>query len=343
MRVILNPKHDAHAPPNEIENGIVIPCYECPARLTAIRTTLEAVGGHTFEEPPTCSEEAVATIHDPGYIAYLRETSAEIRRSRGSTPKVQWPTVFPYGPNPRAAGNRALRGQFCFDTYTPILGSTFIAALGGASAALHAAELIATGAERQVYVLTRPPGHHAERDRCGGYCYFNHAALAAERFSKLGRVAILDLDVHHGNGAQHLFYERDDVLTVSVHGDPSGLYPFFSGYPDETGTGLGLGANLNLALPPGTGVKEYRPVLSAAIDVVKKFAPAFLLLAFGADTHEADPIGGFKLPTAFFREMGTAVRELALPTVVTQEGGYNLDVIGSCVGELLKGLEPERG
>jgi acetoin utilization deacetylase AcuC-like enzyme len=339
MRVILNPKHDAHVPPGEIENGEVIPCYERPERLTAIRTALEAAGGHTFEEPPVCSEDAVAAVHDPAYITYLRETAAEIRRSRGSTPKVQWPTVFPYGPSPRAGGNRALRGQFCFDTYTPVLGGTFAAALGGASASLHAAELVATGAANQVYVLTRPPGHHAERDRCGGYCYFNHAALIAERLAKLGRVAVLDLDVHHGNGAQHIFYDRGDVLTVSVHGDPAGLYPFFSGYADETGTGAGLCANTNIVLPPGTGAKEYRPALAAALDAVRAFAPAFLVLPFGADTHEADPIGGFKLPTGYFREMGATVRELGLPTVVTQEGGYDLAALGPCVAEVLRGLE----
>jgi len=342
MRVILNPKHEAHIPPGEIENGSIIPCYERPERLTAIRAALELAGGHTFEEPPTCSEEAIATVHDSGYIAYLRETSAELRRARGSTPKVQWPTVFPYGRNPRAGGNHALRGQFCFDTYTPVLGGTFAAALGGASAALHAAELIATNAARNVYVLTRPPGHHAERERCGGYCYFNHAALIAERLTKLGRVAILDLDVHHGNGAQHLFYERGDVLTVSIHGDPAALYPFFSGYADETGAGVGIGANLNFPLPRGTGAKEYRPVLAEAVDAVRKFTPAFLVIAFGADTHEADPIGGFKLSTSFFREMGGVVRELGLPTVVTQEGGYNLDVIGGCAAEFLTGLEGER-
>jgi acetoin utilization deacetylase AcuC-like enzyme len=342
MRVILNPKHESHAPPGEVENGAVIPCYESPPRLAAIRAALEAAGGYTFEEPPVESEESVAAVHDPAYIAYLRETAAELRRARGSTPRVQWPTVFPYGPNPRATGNRALRGQFCFDTYTPVLGGTFAAALGGASAALSAAELVAAGAERRVYVLTRPPGHHAERDRCGGYCYFNNAALAANRLAQLGKVAVLDLDVHHGNGAQHIFYERADVLTVSVHGDPSSLYPFFSGFAEETGSGKGLGCNLNLPLAAGTGPKEYRPALGAALEAVGKFRPAFLVLAFGADTHEADPIGGFKLPTGFFREMGAAVRELDLPTVVTQEGGYNLDTIGGCVAEMLKGLGAEK-
>lgn len=338
MRVIENPRHESHAPPGEVENGAVIPCYECPPRQTAIRAALEAAGGYTFEEPPPADEAAIAAIHDPAYIAYLRETSAELRRARGTTPKVQWPTVFPYGPAPRATGNRAWRGQFCFDTYTPIMGGTYAAALGGASAALRAAELVGSGTEREVYVLTRPPGHHAERDRCGGYCYFNNAALAAQSLSNRGKVAVLDLDVHHGNGTQHIFYDRADVFTVSMHGDPSGLYPFFSGFADETGSGPGLGYNLNLPLPAGTGVKEYRPALAAALDAVRHFTPDFLILSYGADTHEADPIGGFKLPTSYYREMGARIRELGLPTVVVQEGGYNLEVIGPSVVELLRGL-----
>jgi acetoin utilization deacetylase AcuC-like enzyme len=217
------------------------------------------------------------------------------------------------------------------------MGGTFAAALGGASAALHAAELVASG-EKRVYVLTRPPGHHAERDRCGGYCYFNNAALAAERLVKLGKVAVLDLDVHHGNGAQHIFWERADVLTVSIHGDPAGLYPYFSGYADEVGAGAGKGFNLNLPLPPGTTAREYRGALSTALETIARFRPAVLVVAFGADTHEADPIGGFKLPTGYFREMGTAIGELGLPAVVTQEGGYSLETIGAAVTGLLGGL-----
>lgn len=338
MRAILNPKHDAHVPPSEVENGAVIPCYETPPRLAAIRSALESAGGFTFEEPPVASEESLAAVHDPAFIAYLREAAAELRRARGSSPRERWPTVFPYGPHPRAGGERSLRGQFCFDTYTPILGGTFAAALGGASAALHAAELIASGSERLIYVLTRPPGHHAERDRCGGYCYFNNAALAAERLSNAGPVAILDLDVHHGNGAQHIFWERADVLTVSIHGDPANLYPFFSGYADEAGVGAGRGFNLNLPLPSGTTAKEYRAALTTALVAIAKFRPAFLVLAFGADTHEADPIGGFKLPTGYFLEMGVGVRELGLPTLVTQEGGYSLETVGPTVASFLAGL-----
>src|SRR5581483_2752913 len=165
------------------------------------------------------------------YVAYLREASAGLRPGEAA-----YPSVFPYGPTPHVRGAKALRGAYCFDTFTPITHGTLAAALGGASAAIRGAELVAAG-ERAVYVLTRPPGHHAERDRCGGYSYLNNAALAADRLSKLGPVAVLDLDVHHGSGTQHLFYDRPDVLTVSIHGDPAGLFPYFSGFADETGIG----------------------------------------------------------------------------------------------------------
>lgn len=334
MRVILNSRHADHAAPGEFEAGAVIPCYEAPGRFRAIRDALEASGNYTFEDAPP-NEECVAAVHHPAYVAYLRGASAEAKRAKDTGANPSWPTVFPFGPAPRASGAFALRGTYCFDVYTPILSGTFGAALGGASAAFRAAELVAAGAEKSVYVLTRPPGHHAEPDRCGGYCYFNNAAVAAHHLSRLGPVAVLDLDVHHGNGTQHIFYDRADVLTVSVHGDPAGLYPFFSGFADETGTGSGLGANLNIPLPPGTDPDAYRPALTRALDAVTRFRPAFLVLAFGADAHEADPIGGFKLPTAFFGEMGAAVHGLQLPTVIVQEGGYNLAALGASVSTLL--------
>jgi len=341
MRVILNPKHAEHAPPGEVEGGAVIPSYEAPGRFDAIRSALEAAGGFTFEEPPKPSEESVAAVHHAAYITYLREASTEAKKARDPAAKQLWPTVFPFGPNPQATGPRALRGQFCFDTYTPILPGTFAAALGGANAATRAADLVAEGNARSVYVLTRPPGHHAEADRCGGYCYFNNAAVAAERLSKRGAVAVLDVDVHHGNGTQHIFYSRADVFTVSIHGDPATLYPFFSGFAAETGTDAGAGFNLNLPLPSGTGAKEYRLALAAALEAIRKVKPAFLVLSFGADTHESDPIGGFKLPTKFFAEMGASVRELNFPTVIIQEGGYNLTTLGACVTELLKAFSAE--
>jgi acetoin utilization deacetylase AcuC-like enzyme len=323
MRVIWNPGHILHVPPLEVEEGVITPPFEVPVRFDAIRRSLDAASGFTFEEPPPIAVEELFALHDADYVAYLREGASPI------------PSVFPYGPTARTCSPRTRRGTYCFDTYTPILSGTFEAAFGGAAAALHGAEILASGTERVLYVLTRPPGHHAERARCGGYSYLNNAALAANRLAKLGPVALLDLDVHHGNGTQHLFFERDDVLSVSLHGDPVHLYPFFSGFEDETGTGAGLGFNVNLPLPAASTPREYEPALAAALERIAKFRPAFLVVPFGADAHEADPIGGMKLPTEHFAEMGRAVWTLGLPTLVVQEGGYNLDVLGPSVAAFL--------
>lgn len=334
MRVVTNPRHAGHVPPGEIDNGAVIPAWEVPGRFDAIAAALDAHGGFKVEAAPSINEAEVTELHDPAYVAYLRETSAELAR-KNSPVRAVYPSVFPFGPNPQARGPVAIRGSYCFDTFTPITGGTFAAALGGAAAALRAAELVAASTERLVYVLSRPPGHHAERARCGGYSYLNTTALAANHLAKLGRVAVLDLDVHHGNGTQHLFYDRADVFTVSIHGDPAGLFPYFSGFADETGTGPGLGFNRNFPLSPACGERKYQPALQAALEAIGEYRPAFLVVAFGADTHEADPIGGFKLPTPYFAKLGAAVRQLGVPMVVVQEGGYNRDVIGECVTTFL--------
>lgn len=338
MRVILNPRQADHAPTVELDGGDIIPAYEIPSRFTAIRKALEAAGGFTLEEPPPSSDVPLTAVHHAEYVAFVRQACSHAQHNRrGSSPHL-WPSVFPFGPHPRAHNAKALHGRYCYDTYTPLLPGTFAAALGGATAASYAAKLLATDRETCVYVLTRPPGHHAEADRCGGYCYFNNAAVAAAILAPLGPLAIVDLDVHHGNGTQHIFYDRSDVLTVSLHGDPHDLYPFFSGYADETGTGAGIGANLNLPLPLGSGLREYRVALAQVIEAVARFRPAFLIIALGTDAHEADPIGGMKLTTPFFEEMGSQFRQLQLPTLIVQEGGYNLDVVGDCVVRFLKGI-----
>jgi acetoin utilization deacetylase AcuC-like enzyme len=339
MRVIANSGHADHAPPHECENGQPTLPYEVPGRIDAIRAALEKKGGFHFEEAPKLGEEAALALHDPAYVAFVRRTSVELSRARGSAPKVALPSVFPYGPSPPRHRGKAQAGIFCFDTYTPITAGTYRAALGSAAAAVHAAELLVRGEARALYALGRPPGHHAERGRCGGYSYFNNAALAAHRLAASGPVAVLDLDVHHGNGTQHLFYDCRDVLVVSLHGDPDHLFPHFSGFEDETGTGLGLGCNRNFPLPPGTGNRAYQPALETALDTIGRFRPSFLVVSFGTDTHEADLIGGFKLTTEFFRAMGERVRQLDLPTLIVQEGGYSLETIGACAAEFLAAIQ----
>ena len=332
MRVVCNAKHAAHVPPHEVDNGALTPPWEVPGRCDAIRAALAAHGGFAFEDAPDLPPAALTALHDAGYLAHLRDTSAALADGA-------WvmPSVFPFAPGaPR--GEVARRGAYCFDTFTAITAGTWRAALGGAAAAARAADLVASGEARAAYALTRPPGHHAERGRCGGYSFVNNAALAADRLRRLGPVAVLDVDVHHGNGTQHLFYDAPDVLTVSVHGDPAGLFPYFSGFADETGTGRGLGFNVNLPLPPGTGVEGYRPAVAAALERVGRHRPAVVVVAFGADAHEADPIGGMRLPTAYFAELGAAVRSLGAPTVVTQEGGYDLNTVGDCAAAFLAAL-----
>jgi acetoin utilization deacetylase AcuC-like enzyme len=328
MRVIWNPKHVLHVPPLEVEEGTVTQPFEVPGRFDAIHHALGSRGGFTFEEPKPIPVESLFALHDPDYVAYIRE----------ARDGFAMPSVFPYGPDPKPRTAKMRKGLYCFDTYTPITSGTFEAALNGAAAALHGAELLAAGTERSLYVLTRPPGHHAERSRCGGYSYFNNAALAAQMLTMMGPVAVLDLDVHHGNGTQHLFFDRADVLTVSLHGDPTHLFPYFSGFADETGTGPGLGFNLNLPLPAGSTQREYEPALAVALGRIAKFHPAFLVVPFGADAHELDPIGGMKITTEEFAEWGRLVKQLDLPTLVVQEGGYNLDVLGPSVAAFLDGL-----
>ena len=338
MLVILNTRHAGQVTPVEIDNGVPVASHEVVARFDAIRTALAADPLFRFEDAPAGDESILAALHDPAYVMYLRETTVEVAKARGAAPRTIYPSVFPFGPSPQVRGGKAMRGAYCFDTFTPVTPGTYPAALGGAAAAHRAAELVLGKQEGAVYVLTRPPGHHAERGRCGGYSYFNNAAVAAEVLTKAGKVAVLDVDVHHGNGTQHIFYDRADVLTVSIHGNPEVLFPYFSGFDDETGTGAGIGFNRNLPLPLATTEKKYHAALLSAIEEIGKFRPAHLVVSFGADAHEADPIGGMRLPTEYFGKMGAAVRQLGLPTVVLQEGGYNREVIGECARVFLAGL-----
>jgi acetoin utilization deacetylase AcuC-like enzyme len=193
-----------------------------------------------------------------------------------------------------------------------------------------------------VFSLCRPPGHHAGRDYYGGYCFLNSAAIAAQAWiDRTGsRCAILDVDYHHGNGTQDIFYERDDVFFASLHADPAFAYPFFSGYAEESGSGRGLGANLNMPLPLGTRWETFSAALTRALVTAQRFSPAALIVSLGVDTYKDDPISGFSLETADFIRMAETIRDAGLPTLVVLEGGYNLKKIGENVVAFLQGLEP---
>ena len=340
MRVLSAGPNRGHRPPFEVEGGAVVPPAEVPDRVPALLAGLATVPGVRVEDVRLVDPAEVRTVHDAGYVAFLQEACAELADARQPDREpALYPSVFPYRADLVGRSLKARMGQYCFDTYTPILAGTFEAALRTASAAMWAADRLLDGSERVVYAVGRPPGHHAERARCGGYSYLNGTALAAHRLSAAGPVAVLDVDVHHGNGTQHLFYDRADVRTASVHGDPAELFPHFSGFADETGTGPGLGANQNFPLPPRTGEAAYQPALEATLEWLAAGRPAFLVVALGYDTHEADPIGGFALSTGYFSRMARTIRDLGVPTVLVQEGGYALGHLGACAAAFVGGWE----
>jgi acetoin utilization deacetylase AcuC-like enzyme len=261
----------------------------------------------------------------------------------------------------------AAPGYYCFDMSAPIVAGTYAAARAAADAALTGAALLLEG-QRAAYALCRPPGHHAGRDMCGGYCYLNNAAIAAEHLATTdhrpptadkadtqhairntrhgsrvthhaSRVAILDIDYHHGNGTQQIFYERGDVLFVSIHADPARQYPYFAGYADERGAGEGLGANLNISLRANVADERYLAALDEALAAVRAFDPRFLVVSAGFDTYGGDPIADFALSSAAYPRIGRRIAELGLPTLIVQEGGYAVDALGQNAVGFLRGFE----
>ena len=335
MLVLTAGSNAGHAPPFEVDGGHPTPPADVPARIEAIRFGLAQVTGVRFQGVEPIDVAKLSPLHDPEYVAFLEQSCNDLR---AGCEAVLFPSVFPYRPGQRGRSRKGRLGEYCFDTHTPLTAGTFQAARLAASAAVRAADLVADGTDRLVYALTRPPGHHAEQARYGGYSYLNGTALAADRLAKVGPVAVLDIDVHHGNGTQHLFYDRSDVLTVSIHGDPAFLFPHFSGFDEETGTGPGLGSNLNLALPLKTGDRAYVPALATALERIAGFRPAFLVVAVGYDAHERDPIGGFSLSTPCYEAIGRSLRQIDLPTVLVQEGGYGLADLGEIAAAFAKGI-----
>jgi len=330
---ILHPEHSSeHQPPFEIFNGEQTLHSEIPARFENI---LRALKRHNFKLD-TITEavplDLLGEIHSLEYLQYLQSTSV-------LDAKYHYPSVFQYRTGAKSQNNLARQGYFSFDLYTPLSNNTYQSALDSASTAYQAAHLIQTGAQRHVYALCRPPGHHAEQDQMGGYCYLNNCAVAAQYLSHSGRVATLDVDFHHGNGTQHIFYDRPDVFSCSIHADPNWKFPFFSGFENENGRDSGMDFNLNRTLQEGTTNQRYQRTLVEVVQSIADFHPKYLVVSFGADTHIADPIGGFQLTTEYFQEMGHTIADLNLPTVIVQEGGYNTELLGENVVSFLNGFE----
>ncbi|MEE9285474.1 MAG: histone deacetylase family protein [Dehalococcoidia bacterium] len=338
MNVVYTDAHEAYAPQGTLFDGRTLPSRETPQRLHIIKGVLERGSRHRFVSPKSHGEDALTGLHRPDYVAFLKEISAATPPGHASFPAL-WPTHAKAVSPGRMPQNLKVRmGYYVWDTGTPMTHATFDAAMAAVDCALTGAELLLNG-ERLAYALVRPPGHHADRRRAGGLCFFNNTALAARALAVKSRVAILDIDFHHGNGTQDLFFRTGRVLTTSVHGDPRIAYPFYSGFEDERGAGAGHGFNLNVPLPKETSTEAYRRGLARALDAVRRFRPGYLVVALGFDTYEDDPNGGFVgIDVASFEEIGRDIATLGLPTLLVQEGGYNLDALGQCADSFLQGL-----
>lgn len=254
-----------------------------------------------------------------------------------------YPSVFLHRPGlkPNPA-NIKHAGFFCFDSGTPLNNKTLSAASWSAACALEATKRVLSGKSRVSYALSRPPGHHASTNSYGGYCYFNNAAVAArELLKKAQRIVILDIDFHHGNGTQEIFYNDPDVFVMSIHGDPREYFPYFTGFPSETGAGDGDGYNLNVILPSGTKLKAYESALKKQIfPTIKAYEPDYLIISAGFDTYKLDPIGKFELDTPDYQRIGKLLSDLGLPTIILQEGGYYTKDLGANVKSFLNGFLP---
>ncbi len=338
MKLVFSDRQLDHRPGGFLVRGLMKPAAEQPERALRLRAAALAAG-HQAIEPEDFGAAPREAVHSARYLRFLETAHARWRALEGAAADAI-PNVHP---NRFSSGYpEAIVGQVGFhmaDTAAPLTATSWPAITASADAAVHAARLVAEGA-RAAYALCRPPGHHAFADQGGGFCYLNNTAIAAAALRRsVARIAVLDVDVHHGNGTQGIFYERGDVLTVSIHADPAHYYPFFWGYAGETGEGAGAGANLNLPLALGTGMAGYRPALAAAVGRIRAFGVDALVVALGLDAYEGDPLSGFKIPTEGFGEIAEAIARLGLPTVLVQEGGYLSDALGRNLVTFLAGFE----
>ncbi len=335
MEVVASDAHWLHDPHVELEKSRLGPPLENPRRAEAIRGALAADDRFRFVVPDEFGTAPIEAVHDPGLVRFLEAAWDEYQAAFGPTREVV-PDVFAHdrlragmgpGREPTHIGGRL--GYWAFETTTPIVEGTYAAARASVDIALSAAARVAAGQDA-VYALCRPPGHHATSSLYGGYCFFNNAAIAAHwlTVTTAATVAVIDVDYHHGNGTQQIFYDRGDVLYVSLHGDPARAYPYSVGFADETGTGRGAGTTHNIPLPADLADDGYCAVLAAALDEVAAFGPEIVVVSLGLDTYAGDPICDLALSTGGLARCGALVAELALPTVIVQEGGYALDALG---------------
>ena len=328
IALVVNDRHQIH---HVHERGYV----ESPVRVSSILKELDKSGLFTRLIPQAFPDKMIQAVHDVDFVSYIRKASQDVPEG-----KSLYPYVFPIRNKARPPKEPSvLSGYYCIDTFTPINRNAYPAARRAVDCCLTAAREILDG-RRIAYALVRPPGHHAEKRAFGGFCYLNNNAITAQYLSAYGKVAILDIDYHHGNGQQDIFYRRSDVLTVSIHGHPQFAYPYFSGFEEECGEGEGEGFNLNLPLPEKVKGDRYRKALNQALRRIEEFSPQFLLVALGLDTAKGDPTGTWSLQAKDFESNGVLIGSLGLPTVVIQEGGYRTRTLGLSARNFFNGLAP---
>ena len=340
MRAFLSEDHRLHFPRGELHGGEFVTPFERPSRVEHVLRRLRDRGFPAVEDPGPCDVAALARVHDAGYLEFL-ETAWEAWTAAGFAGELI-PTIWPARRMPGRRVPRNIEGRagwYALAAETAITGGTWRAALSSAASARAAARAVVDG-ERAAFALCRPPGHHAAIDLYGGYCFLNNAALAVDALLAAGRtrVAVLDVDFHHGNGTQDIFYDRGDVAFVSLHGHPEDAFPHFAGHADETGTGAGEGATLNLPMRPGTGYAEWSDALERGLARVGEFDAEALVVSLGVDAFEHDPISFFELSSDDFADCGARIAAAGLPTVFVMEGGYAIEAVGVNAVNVLEGF-----
>ena len=340
MLTIYSDDHRLQDGKAELTDGKLVPCFEMPRRADMILARVREVGLGSVEPPGESGEAPIERVHDAAFVAFLKTAWDDWRatgREHDALP-LCWPTRTLRQIRPDRIDGRL--SYYSFDAGTPITAGTWRAAYAAAQVALTGAGKLAAGAPA-VFALCRPPGHHAAADAYGGYCFLNNAAIAAQALRDAGaaRVAVLDVDYHHGNGTQAIFYDRADVLFLSLHSDPRAEFPYFLGYADETGSGAGEGANVNYPMPHGTGYDVWSLALEDACRRIAAWGADMLVVSLGVDTFEGDPISRFRLKSPDFITCGARLARLRLPTLFVMEGGYAVEDIGINAVNVLSGFE----
>ena len=335
--------HVLHAPQWEMFRGERVACLENPSRAGFVRTELLA-RGHALRAPDEDSHSVLTKVHTPRYLGFLQTAWTDwLALDPGHAGAQPFPSVWPVRTlrsDLEPANFVARLGLYSMDNGSPLVAGTWNAAKAGADAAASAAALLAQGT-RGVFCATRPPGHHAGADFMGGYCFLNNAAVAAQALREQGirRVAVLDVDYHHGNGTQSIFYHRPDVLFVSIHGDPRTEYPFYLGHADETGAGDGAGFNLNMPLAAGSDARTWFDALEQACVRITAYGADALVVSLGLDTFAGDPISHFALQSQDYLRVGQQLARLGLPAIFVLEGGYAAAELGVNAVNVIDGFE----